>query len=367
MQEHLPHYRAPFFQMLRDELSQNGIELRLAYSPTSSQSHLPGVLPWAKPVTLRRFGPLSWQWVLPLARGTSLVVAPQEIKYAIIPVLMFFRRIGKWKFAFWGHGKNFQARHPDSLGELWKRFLSRQVDWWFAYNARSVHVVRELGFPADRITDVSNAIDTRTLIALRAQISTSHQQALRQELNLIGKNVAIFTGRLYPHKRIPFLLKACRKVRQILPDFELLVLGSGPEEKQVREASRQNPWIHFAGPKNDQEKVPYWSLAKVALMPGLVGLGVLDALAMGVPLVTTDYPYHSPEIDYLSHGENGWISHPWDDSEAYADAVVKILKSPSLHQRLAEGGFAKAKTLTIEAMSHRFCIGILRCLASAPR
>ncbi len=362
MQEHLPHYRAPFFQLLRNELNQHGIVLRLAYSPAAYESHLPGVLPWAEPAPIRRFGPLGWQRVLPLARGVSLVIAPQETKYLALPFLLFLRKWGGWKFAFWGHGKNFQASHPNSLAERWKRFLSRRVDWWFAYNARSVRVVRELGFPADRITDVGNAIDTQTLISLRAQVSPSRQQALRRELNLVGDHVAIFTGRLYPHKRIPFLLEACRKVRQMLPDFELLVLGSGPEENQVREASLQNPWIHYVGPKNDQEKVPYWSLAKVALMPGLVGLGVLDALALGVPMLTTDYPYHSPEIDYLHHGKNGWISQPWQDSGAYAEAVVKILKNPSLLQQLVEEGLTQAKTLTIEAMSHRFCDGILQCL-----
>lgn len=362
VQEHLPHYRAPFFECLRDELHRNQVDLRVTFSQKKSQDHLPGNMPWAEAVPIHWVGPLGWQNLLPRARGVSLVVAPQEVKYAAVPLLLFLRKRGGWKFAFWGHGRNFQARRPNSLSERWKRSLSRRADWWFAYNGLSARVVQELGFPRERITEVGNAIDTRSLIDLRAKVTEADQQALRRDLGISGENVAIFTGRLYPHKRIPFLLEACRQVRQNLPDFELIVLGSGPEEALVQEAARQYPWIHFVGPKDDREKIPYWSLAKVALMPGLLGLGVLDAFALGVPMVTTDYPYHSPEIGYISHGKNGWVARPWQDSQAFAQEVASLLKNSSLRENLAREALAQAKTLTIEAMSKNFCGGVLRCL-----
>lgn len=367
MQEHLPHYRIPFFESLRDELHRHQVKLRVSFSPNFSQAHLPGELPWAETVPIHWVGPLGWQNLLPLARGVSLVIAPQETKYAAVPLLLFLRKRGGWKFAFWGHGRNFQTRRPNSLAERWKRFLSRRADWWFAYNGLSARVVQELGFPRERITEVSNAIDTRSLIDLRAKVTEADQQALRRDLGISGENVAIFTGRLYPHKRIPFLLETCRRVRQSLPDFELIIVGSGPDEKLVKEASRRDRWIHFVGPKDDREKIPYWSLARVALMPGLVGLGVLDAFCLGVPMVTTDYPYHSPEIDYLTHEKSGWISRPWHDCEKYAKDVVELLKSPALRHRLAQAGLVLAETLTVEAMTRHFCEGVLRCLKSPPR
>ena len=227
--------------------------------------------------------------------------------------------------------------------------------------------VRQLGFPDARITEVGNSIDTLSLMSLRQAVSSADQQALRRELNIRGEHVAIFSGRLYSRKRIPFLLEACQQVRRRLPDFELLILGSGPEEKTVREAARKSPWIHFVGPKDDREKVPYWSLAKVSLMPGLLGLGILDAFAMEVPMVTTNFPYHSPEIDYLSHGQNGWISRPWQDVRGFAESVVGLLKNTDLREKLAREGRCMAEKYTIEAMSQRFCDGILRCLASPPR
>lgn len=66
-------------------------------------------------------------------------------------------------------------------------------------------------------------------------------------------------------------------------------------------------------------------LARVFLMPGLVGLAILDAGAAGLPLVTTDYPWHSPEIAYLDPGVNGLPIRLWRDPGAYVDAVAGLL------------------------------------------
>ncbi len=82
-------------------------------------------------------------------------------------------------------------------------------------------------------------------------------------------------------------------IRRDIPDFELVVIGKGPEADFIETAAAQHEWIHFVGPKSDDEKVPYWALSKLLLMPGLVGLVVLDSFALGVPMITTDYPYHS--------------------------------------------------------------------------
>ena len=41
---------------------------------------------------------------------------------------------------------------------------------------------------------------------------------------------------------------------------------------------------------------PYLYVSKLLLMPGLVGLSVMDSFVGTCPLVTTDVAVHSPEI-----------------------------------------------------------------------
>jgi hypothetical protein len=65
-------------------------------------------------------------------------------------------------------------------------------------------------------------------------------------------------------------------------------------------------------------------------MPGLVGLTVLDCAAAGIPIVTTAYPYHSPEIEYLRAGGNGLIVDDSRSVGAYAEAVVSVLQDACL-------------------------------------
>ena len=362
IQEHLPHYRVPFFEQLRQDLSAHGVSLQLIFSPKTRESLLPGYLPWALPIPIYWFGSLGWQNVLPHVKGVSLVIAPQETKYAVLPLLMILRKWGGWKFAFWGHGKNFQSIHPNSFSERWKRFISRRADWWFAYNNLSARVVRDLGFPENKITVVMNSIDTSSLIQARDSVTPSQQTDLRKELGIFSKNIGIYTGGLYSQKRISFLLQSCRIVRKKIPDFEMIVIGRGPDEALVVETAKREPWLHYLGAKDDAEKVPFWSLANVCLMPGLVGLAVLDSFAFGVPMFTTAYPYHSPEIDYLTHGKTGWICDSWQDPIQYADAVVDLLSDSNRLASMKLACQTEARNYSIQKMSSLFCKGIMDCL-----
>ena len=359
IQEHLPHYRVPFFEQLHKDLSAHGVSLQLIFSPKTRESLLPGYLPWAHPVPIHWLGPLGWQNVFPHLKGVSLVIAPQETKYAVLPLLMILRKWGGWKFAFWGHGKNFQSIHPNSFSERWKRFLSRRADWWFAYNNLSARVVQDLGFPASKITSVMNSIDTSALIQARNAVTPTQQTDLRKELGLFSKNIGIYTGGLYSQKRISFLLQSCRIVRNKIPDFEMIVIGRGPDEALVVETAKREPWLHYLGAKADAEKAPYWSLANVCLMPGLVGLAVLDSFAFGVPMVTTAYPYHSPEIDYLTHGKTGWICDSWQDPIQYADAIVDLLGDSNRLALMKSACRTEASHYSVKKMSDLFCKGIM--------
>ncbi len=77
--------------------------------------------------------------------------------YLINYVLLTYQLLGVKKLAFWGHGKNLQARGERRISEFVKRLVSRRVHWWFAYNNLSAEIVKKTGFPEDRITVAQNA------------------------------------------------------------------------------------------------------------------------------------------------------------------------------------------------------------------
>lgn len=366
IQEHLPHYRQKFYELLHDRLKARGIHLSLVYSPNTAANLLAGRLDWAVPVPVRQVGGFSYQSVMSITREADLVIVQQESKYLANYLLQGRRILSNQKVAYWGHGRNFQSSNASLLGETLKKHFSRACDWWFAYNDLSVEVVKALGYPEERITSVQNSIDTRSIATVRERTTDAELAKIREELGITTENVAVFTGGLYSDKRIPFLLEACKLIRREIRDFQLIVIGKGPDSHLVREATQSHRWIHFAGAKNDSEKVPYWMLSKVLLMPGLVGLVVLDSFALGVPMVTTNFPDHSPEISYLENGINGLIVSPWPDCSEYARQTVELLRDDEKLLELKKNALDAADNFSIGKMAAHFESGILEAL-KAPR
>lgn len=369
IQRVLSHYRRPFYELLREQLAGADIELVLIYgSPSESEAlKRDGVeIEWAHHIKNRSITigthKLYWQPCLKHIRGADLVIVEQASKLILNYVLVACQMIGIKKVCFWGHGRNFQEHNASAVGEGIKRFMSRHVHWWFAYNDLSAGIVRSLGYPESRITSVQNAIDTRHLVETRQQITLSQLERIKQETGIRGDNVCLYTGGMYKEKRLDFLIEACIKVKIQVPDFEMIFIGAGPESDRVRIASERFEWIHYLGPKFDEEKVPYFMISKLFLMPSLVGLAVLDAFALETPLTTTSEPYHGPEIDYLVDGVNGVIVRDPDDPLVYADRVSYLLKGDKAREKLTAGCRAAGGKYTIEEMVERFAEGVIMAL-----
>jgi glycosyltransferase involved in cell wall biosynthesis len=361
IQEHLPHYRAAFFGRLKERLERDDILLDLVHAVGQSNQFVRADLAWATRVRLSRHGAFVWHHdTVRRALQSDLIICVHELKYLTPAVLQLVTRFRRPLFAYWGHGRNFQATNSYSGAELVKQFQARHVDWWFAYNELSANVLGNFGFPKERIITVDNAIDTRSLQEFRADLAPADLDAVRSRLRIKGGQVAVYTGGLYSIKRIRFLLDAAVKIREAVPDFELIVIGDGPERCLLEDAARMYPWVHAVGTKDDREKVPYWAISKLLLMPGGVGLVVLDSFALGVPMVTTDTRLHGPEIGYLKPGENGVLVRCGEDVAAYAEKVVDLLMDDGKREILALGALASSGEFTLEKMVENFVEGIVR-------
>jgi len=362
-------YRAPFHERMREILKPSGVEYNVVYSEASAHSKLKGdtiELPWAIKVPRYYIGPSRYNFVFQNAlgaiKGADLIIMQQENKLLLNYILHMRRLFNSTKIAYFGHGRNFQAPVRNGMGSLIKELLATKVDWWFAYNDLSAKLVEQYGFPAERITSFQNSIDMKKLLDEISSVSVEDVAARRTALGLSSRNVGIFIGGIYAEKRIPFLIEAAKLIRKAVPDFELLIVGGGDEFEAARNLARDCPFVRLMGPKYGREKTELALLANVFLMPGLVGLAVLDSFAYQTPMITTDYPFHSPEIDYLKHDENGIIVSPWDDVQAYANGVINFLKDPELRQRLSTGAAAASSLYSIEDMAKRFADGVLSAL-----
>jgi len=164
---------------------------------------------------------------------------------------------------------------------------------------------------------------------------------------------------MYPEKRLGFILDVCKVVRESIPDFHMIFIGSGVDSVKVKAMAEEEPWIHYVGPKFGVERVKYFKMASLQMMPGLVGLGIVDSFALETPIFTTEYPYHSPEIEYLKNDINGVMTA--DSFDTYSQTIIETLKSEK-YLDLIEGCRRSAEVVTLENMVENFKNGILACL-----
>ncbi|GAC1342333.1 MAG: glycosyltransferase [Ktedonobacteraceae bacterium] len=116
------------------------------------------------------------------------------------------------------------------------------------------------------------------------------------------------------------------------PQVRLIIVGSNPPQS-VR-ALATDKRITVTGYVPDIR--PYLGTASVALAPLLVAAGtqfkILEALAMGTPIVTT------PRCSLALGTSDGVHLLVAEEPQAYVDAIVKLLDDPQLAQRLGATG-----------------------------
>ena len=367
----LKHYRKPFFELLRKKLSKANVELVLIHgfpSKNEAKKNDEVKIAWARQIKNKCIRidsrELYWQPCLRLLQRADLIIVDQASKLILNYVLFLSQILGIKKLCFWGHGKNLQEHNASRIGERFKRFMSRHVHWWFAYNDLSAGIIRSLGYPEEKITSVQNSIDTCHLVEIHQKITQLQLKEFKRKIGIKGDNVCLYAGGMYPEKRLDFLINASVHIKNAVPDFEIIFIGAGPDDILVKDAAAKEIWIHYVGPKFDEEKVPYFMLAKLFLMPGLVGLALLDSFAMETPLITTNIPYHSPEIGYLLDGINGIIVQEPNDPVVYADKVSYLLKNNEAREKLISGCRITREKYTIEEMVERFAQGVVKALHS---
>lgn len=359
-------YRVPFFKKLDEILKQNDVHLDVVIGQPNKYDKFAKIedCPFFKKVhnTYFYLGKkcLVWEPVLRYLKGRDLIIIRQAVKHlSNWPVLLYAKMHGI-KIGYWGNMKAYiEDRDKKSIERL---FLTK-ADHWFAYNDLTKEIMSSLGYPEDKITSVQNSIDTEAEKQIYNSISKTELAEIRATYGIVDRSsVGIFCGRLYRDKRLSFLIDALGKIRERIPDFHFLVIGDGVDSQIVKDfAVRNDDWFHWVGSQYGRDKVKYFKLAQFQLIPGLVGLNIVDSFAFETPMITTQNKLHSVEISYMANGVNG-IMTP-NSLDEYVDAVVKVATDSELQERLFAGCREAAKHYTIENMASNFADGIIKALS----
>jgi glycosyltransferase, group 1 family len=101
-------------------------------------------------------------------------------------------------------------------------------------------------------------------------------------------------GRLEKVKNLPRLLDAFKRVLDEGLDLQLLLVGEGPMEEELRKQSAQlnlSNRVTFAGKQQGSELYAHYGLGEALILPStqeLFGATVAEAMALGLPVAVSE-------------------------------------------------------------------------------
>lgn len=214
------------------------------------------------------------------------------------------------------------------------------------------------GVPRDRMHVVYNPISVDEI-----------QRSAREPLADAGFGdvpTIITVGRYAPQKDHATLLRAFAIVRRQSP-ARLVLIGQGPLRAELEVLADElgiRSDVRFAG----WQPNPFAWLARsdlFVLSSRYEGFGnvIVEAMACGLPVVSTDCPSGPREI--LRDGEAGELV-PVGDPEALAAAMLAVLADPDRRARLAAQSAARAPEFDISVIGPRYA-ELLRSFAAVGR
>lgn len=176
----------------------------------------------------------------------------------------------------------------------------------------------------------------------------SGKQKWRDEIrtqNGIEKDALVygFVGRITRDKGIDELFEAYRTIASERKDTYLLLVGRMENEESLDQTrlewARQEKCVIFCGQTNVVEK--YMSAMDVYILPSYregFGSAVVEAEAMGVPVIVSDIP---GPTDAMRRDETGLVVKK-ADVETLRDAMLRLYDDEALRQRLGDAAYTFA-------------------------
>jgi glycosyltransferase involved in cell wall biosynthesis len=153
-------------------------------------------------------------------------------------------------------------------------------------------------------------------------------------------------GRYCEKKGFPYLIEACRQLKQQGHKFQCDIVGYGPLQAELEQLIADldvADVVSLAGKMTQDELVKVYQRASIFVLPcqvmengdrdGIPNV-LLEAMAMEIPVVSTDI---SGIGELVESGENGFLV-PEKNPPALAEALEKLLTQPELSAQFGKAG-----------------------------
>jgi glycosyltransferase involved in cell wall biosynthesis len=231
------------------------------------------------------------------------------------------------------------GRSKETIERLKARYYRMLDNYTSRFNQQVIAVsnaVRddliEQGIPAERITVIQNGINI-------PDIDPDAGGRIRRELGVKPKDTVIgAVGRLSPQKDYPTLLRAFKEVKRSCPRAILLIAGDGYLRENLEKLTDElgiRERVKFLGyQSNVLEVVSSFDIYALSSLWEGLPLAVLEAMAMGKPVVATNVPGTEEAVN---EGETGFLV-PLKDDHSLSQRIIGLVRNKEKAQVMGEAG-----------------------------
>jgi glycosyltransferase involved in cell wall biosynthesis len=155
----------------------------------------------------------------------------------------------------------------------------------------------------------------------------------------IHKPYVLITNRHEPQKKFEYVIEAMAQVVEKVPEASLVIPGSftahTPNLIALAERLGIADNVLFLGQISESDLQRLYQEATVYCYPAPeedFGMGVIEAMAWGVPVVAWNYAGTTVTV---SDSESGYLAEPYK-VESYAEGILRLLSNPRLRAQMGK-------------------------------
>ena len=235
-------------------------------------------------------------------------------------------------------GLKYHLKHAIIKGAKGYFSTSDSLDEYFLmYGAKMSQLIR---YP------FSSVYDSDVLSEL---MSESDKKNLRQELSIPEDRVLIAVGQFIYRKGFDLLIEA---TKELPSDVGVYIVGGSPSQELLDVKEKNNLCnLHFLQFMDKANLFRYYQAADAFVLPtreDAWGLVVNEAMACGLPVVTTDRC--GAGVTMIEEGISGYVV-PVNDKQQLAAALVRLARLEDAKLReMGQKAIEEARKYTIETM-----------------
>jgi glycosyltransferase involved in cell wall biosynthesis len=357
-----PHYRAPIFQLMDNELKCDFYFGDVKNSPIKLMDYnsLAGYKETTQNLKIPKTG-FVWQtkvWKLIFKPYKHYIITGSPGSLSNWFIVIIARLLGKKTHA-WTHGmKGDNTR----FGTFIEKKFYKLCYSLLLYGNYSKKIMINEGFNEKKLVLIYNSLNYAKQLQIRKnlKISNIYENHFNNDYPVIT-----YIGVIQKSKKVNLIVEALHKMQKQGITCNLCLIGEDIEGDLIKKLVEkydltENVW--FYGPCYNETLIgDLLYNSDVCISPGIIGLTAIHALTYGVPVITSNlYTKHGPEFEAIEPGKTG----DFFESENIDDLCLKIGLWINLEHSKRENVRSLAYQTIDEKYNPSFQLNILKKLTS---